>query len=100
VENGSWRKLDCASGASAHSAPQCGFKEIKKALSTLDAEVILLNIAEYGVRQKEIEAAMAPMTEPAAKTFQEIWVLWKLGLYRLWQNGELDTHIVTLTLTY
>jgi len=43
---------------------------------------------------------MAPMTEPAAKTFQEIWVLWKLGLYRLWQNGELDTHIVTLTLTY
>jgi len=58
--------------------------------------VIYLNIGEHGIRQKEIEAAMAEMTAPARKAFQQVWVLWKARLYRLWKDAERDTLIVQI----
>ena len=61
--------------------------------------VIYLNIGEYGVRQKEIEAAMAESTSPAKDAFHEVWVLWKTQLYLLWNEGVQRTLIVRLQLT-
>jgi hypothetical protein len=43
-----------------------------------------LNISEFGVRQTEIEAAMAPAVAPALPCFQRVWILWKALLYGPW----------------
>jgi hypothetical protein len=44
----------------------------------------LLNIGEFGNRQSEIEAAMAPAIATALPHFQRVWVLWKEKLYGPW----------------
>jgi hypothetical protein len=46
--------------------------------------LVYLNIGEFGVRQAEIEAAMAPAMAPALPYFQRVWVLWKARLYGPW----------------
>jgi hypothetical protein len=55
-----------------------------------------LNIDEYGIRQAEIDASMSESTAPAKNAFQEVWVLWKAQLYRLWNDGEPDNLRVTI----
>jgi hypothetical protein len=59
--------------------------------------VIYLNIADYDIRQKEIEAAMADSTEPAKEAFDQVWVLWKRQLYLLWEAGQQQGLIVPLS---
>jgi hypothetical protein len=46
--------------------------------------LVSLNIGEFGIRQKEIEAAMAPAIAPALPYFQRAWILWKVRLYGPW----------------
>jgi hypothetical protein len=46
--------------------------------------LLYLNISEFGVRQREIEAAMLPAIAPALPHFQRVWVLWKAQLYGPW----------------
>lgn len=46
--------------------------------------LVNLNINEFGIRQAEIEAAMAPAVVPALPYFQRTWVLWKARLYGPW----------------
>jgi hypothetical protein len=48
--------------------------------------LIYLNIAEFGIRQAEIEAAMLPAITPALPCFQNIWILWKQRLYGPWST--------------
>lgn len=50
--------------------------------------LIYLNLGEYGIRQKEIEAAMRPATACAKDAFLEVWVLWEGGAYLVWRLGE------------
>jgi hypothetical protein len=45
---------------------------------------VYLNIGEYGIRQTEIESAMAPAVTPALPHFQRVWILWKARLYGPW----------------
>jgi hypothetical protein len=46
--------------------------------------LIYLNIREFGIRQAEIESAMAPAIAPALPYFQRVWLLWKAKLYGPW----------------
>jgi hypothetical protein len=55
--------------ASGNYDPSCGL-------------VILLNLSEFGWRQREVEACMASATAPAKDCFREVWVLWKGLAYR------------------
>jgi hypothetical protein len=48
--------------------------------------LVNLNISEFGIRQAEIEAAMAPSIKPALPHFQRVWVLWKARLYGPWSE--------------
>lgn len=45
---------------------------------------IYLNMAEYGIRQKEVEASLAEATEEARSSFTSIWILWKDKAYQTW----------------
>lgn len=46
--------------------------------------LVYLNIGEFGIRQAEIEAALAPAAAPALVHFQRVWILWKARLYGPW----------------
>jgi hypothetical protein len=46
--------------------------------------LVYLNISEFGVRQAEIEAAMAPAIAPALPYFLRVWILWKDRLHGPW----------------
>ena len=46
--------------------------------------LVNLNISEFGIRQAEIEAAMAPAVAPFLPCFQRVWILWKALLYGPW----------------
>lgn len=46
--------------------------------------LVNLNIIEYGIRQAEIEAAMAPNVARALPHFERVWILWKAKLYGPW----------------
>jgi hypothetical protein len=46
--------------------------------------LVYLNIGEFGIRQAEIEAAMAPAIAPALPCVQRVWILWKARLYGPW----------------
>ena len=46
--------------------------------------LISLNISEFGIRQAEIEAAMAPAVAPTLSCFERVWILWKARLYGPW----------------
>jgi hypothetical protein len=46
--------------------------------------LVNLNISEFGIRQAEIEAAMAPAVAPALPCFERVWILWKARLYGPW----------------
>jgi hypothetical protein len=46
--------------------------------------LINLNISEFGIRQAEIEAVMAPAVAPALPCFERVWILWKALLYGPW----------------
>ena len=51
--------------------------------------LIYLNIDDgYGTYQKETEACMAQATASAKNVFAEVWVLWKLKAYPLWDHGQ------------
>jgi hypothetical protein len=50
--------------------------------------VIYLNISEFGIRQREIEACMPSSTAIAKDAFKDIWVLWKDRAYLTWRNGH------------
>jgi hypothetical protein len=63
------------------------------------ALLIYLNIHEWDVRQKEIEADLHDATELAKDTFTDVWVLWKHKLYHLWKDGERATGVVQKQLT-
>jgi hypothetical protein len=52
--------------------------------------LVYLNIGEFGIRQAEIEAAMAPAIAPALPCFQRVWVLWKARLYEPWASKDLS----------
>jgi hypothetical protein len=43
--------------------------------------VVYLNISEYGIRQKETEAAISQIKARYASSFEAISVLWKGRLY-------------------
>jgi hypothetical protein len=43
--------------------------------------VVYLNISEYGIRQKETEAAISQIKASYASSFEAISVLWKGRLY-------------------
>lgn len=51
--------------------------------------LVYLNISEFGVRQAEIEAAMAPAIAPALPYFPRVWILWKDRLHGPW-TGEVE----------
>ena len=46
--------------------------------------VIYLNLMEYDIRQKEVEACFRPATEGAKDAFETVWILWKKKAYRAW----------------
>lgn len=51
------------------------------------ALLVYLNINEYGIRHREIEASLPNATAPAKHAFTSVWVLWKNRAYHVWQNG-------------
>lgn len=57
--------------------------------------LVYLNIGEFGVRQAEIEAAMAPAITPALPCFQRVWILWKARLYGPWAAEDPDNQHIT-----
>jgi hypothetical protein len=52
--------------------------------------LVYLNIGEFGIRQPEIETAMAPAIAPALPCFQRVWILWKSRLYGPWAAEDLS----------
>ena len=57
---------------------------------------IYLNIGEFGIRQKMVEACLHDQTEAAKSKFKIVWVLWKNKLYELWCDGERSQRYYTL----
>lgn len=55
------------------------------------ALLIYLNIHEWGVKQREIEADLHDATALAKDDFTDVWVLWKHKLYHVWQDGQYST---------
>jgi hypothetical protein len=58
--------------------------KIRKRYAGSASLLVYLNIVEFGIRQAEIEAAMAPAVAPALPHFQRVWILWKARLYGPW----------------
>lgn len=48
--------------------------------------LIYLNINEFGIRQREVEASFAEAVQPAEGRFTSVWVLWKSRCYRVDRN--------------
>lgn len=63
-------------------------KKIGKQYTGSAGLLVHLNIAEFGIRQLEIKAAMGPAIAPALPCFQHIWILWKERLYGPWVGSE------------
>lgn len=49
--------------------------------------VVYLNLSEYGIRQKEVEACFPSATQVVKDDFEAVWVLWKKRTYLVWCNG-------------
>lgn len=58
--------------------------KIRKRYAGRASLLVNLNISEFGIRQAEIEALMAPAVAPALPCFRRVWVLWKAQLYGPW----------------
>ncbi len=59
--------------------------KINKHYVTSSASLLVsLNIGEFGIRQEEIETAMASAMQPALSCFERAWVLWEHRLYGPW----------------
>ena len=63
-------------------------KKAGKGYETSVSLLIYLNLGEYGIRQREIEAAMQLCTAAAKDAFDAVWVLWKGVAYPVWRRGE------------
>lgn len=55
--------------------------------------MLYLNVHEWDVRHKEIEADLHAATRLAKDTFTDVWLSWKKGLYHLWKDGEKTTNV-------
>jgi hypothetical protein len=75
---------------------RAAIRKTKKGYSPSAWLIIYLNISEHGIRQQEIETAMAESTAPAKDAFRHVWLLWKSGLYLLWSGGEREMLMVPL----
>ena len=51
--------------------------------------LVYLEVQEYGIRQREIEASFPSATAPAKDAFSEVWVFWKERAYCVWKDGRL-----------
>lgn len=51
--------------------------------------LVYLNLSEYGIRLRQIEACFADATSPAKDSFDQIWVLWKDHAYLVWKDGAI-----------
>jgi hypothetical protein len=58
--------------------------KIRKHYGSKASLLVYLNIGEFGIRQAEIEATMAPAAASALTHFQHVWILWKARLYGPW----------------
>ena len=58
--------------------------KVRKCYAGRASLLVYLNIGEFGIRQAEIEAAMAPAVAPALPYFPHVWILWKARLYGPW----------------
>jgi hypothetical protein len=63
-------------------------KKIRKRYSGRASLLIYLNIGEFGVRQKEIEASFLEMAAPATTHFESVWILWKDRVYGPWKRDQ------------
>jgi len=59
-------------------------KKVTKSYAGQTSLLVHLNLNEYGIWQKEIEAAMHEVVIPALPVFQSVWILWKGKLYGPW----------------
>jgi hypothetical protein len=66
--------------------------KIGKRYSGRSSLLVNLNISEFGIRQAEIEATMAPAVAPALPCFQRVWFLWKARLHGPWAAHDRMTH--------
>ena len=64
--------------------------KIGKLYASRASLLVYLNIGEFGVRQAEIEAAMAPAIAHALPCFRRVWILWKARLYEPWAAENLS----------
>jgi hypothetical protein len=62
--------------------------KIAKLYAARASLLIYLNVDEFGIRQAEIEAAMAPAIVPALPYFNRVWVLWNAQLYGPWSAEQ------------
>lgn len=50
--------------------------------------VVYLNMGEYGIRQKQVEASFATSTTSVRSHFHTVWVLWQANAYLVWKEGR------------
>jgi hypothetical protein len=62
-------------------------KKVSKRYGARASLVIYLNLSEFGIRQSEVEACFPSATESAKRSFEEILVLWKKKVYRVWSQS-------------
>jgi hypothetical protein len=74
--------------------------KIDKRYSTAAARqlrlVILLQIHEWDIAQREVEECMAERTSMAKNVFGEVWIIWKTKLYRVWAGGQAVMEVVPM----
>ena len=62
-------------------------KKAAKGYSGAAGLLIYLNINEFGIREREVEASFLDATAPAIKSFDAVWILWKDRLYHV-RDGD------------
>jgi len=68
---GTWIEIACA-------------KKVSKNYSGHSSLVIYLNLDEFGIRESEVQGSFRHSTRFAKDHFDEVWVLWKGRIFRIW----------------
>jgi hypothetical protein len=63
-------------------------KKLDKHYGSKPNLVVYLNMTEYGIRHKEVEACFPLATSIVKNCFQEVWILWNNFAYPVWKDGR------------
>lgn len=62
-------------------------RKVAKNYGSRASLVIYLNVSEYGIRFKEVQASFPGATASVKDRFDSVWILWQSNAYQVWSFG-------------